>query len=495
MANSKITSQLEMPNTSVTAAPTSGHTVFYADTADLYFKPYGGSVYALIHANTANWLTLTNGSNADALHIHNSSAISVNGNIDMGGSYILTNLALGQSAGQSVRYEQVLLLAGGTMAGNIAMGTNDITGVGYIALASGAAGTPALRATGDADTGIYWESEGAGLRVAVGGNLVFQIDAAFVQSQQDIRLVNGKYVGFEGAGRLVFADATPDTITVTDATLVTGVTTLGGAVALNDNMTVANTKDILVATDAGSDLGSTSAAFGKLYCDEVHLTTSATEYITSGAAGYTDIYSLNTGGTRFYDSVNLLLEIHRLSAGYPTRTIINAPVIMYFTIAGGSKFEVHSTHFKMEVPVQLDMDGIGLYLGEAQDASIGWIGATSIMYINPDHASEGTGVLYIGEAADDNIHAAEFRAGSGDSDKMFLSGDGLAVASSGVFVVRCSLDLQTGGVLKYDGTQVVGARVVDARIDDAINSGDATTDGVIDAMRDAMLAHGLMAAT
>ncbi len=37
-------------------------------------------------------------------------------------------------------------------------------------------------------------------------------------------------------------------------------------------------------------------------------------------------------------------------------------------------------------------------------------------------------------------------------------------------------------------------RVVDARIDDTINSGDATTDGVIDAMRDALIALGFMAA-
>ncbi len=43
------------------------------------------------------------------------------------------------------------------------------------------------------------------------------------------------------------------------------------------------------------------------------------------------------------------------------------------------------------------------------------------------------------------------------------------------------------------GTKVLGARVVDARCDDAINSGDATTDGVIDALRDAMIAHGLIA--
>lgn len=49
-------------------------------------------------------------------------------------------------------------------------------------------------------------------------------------------------------------------------------------------------------------------------------------------------------------------------------------------------------------------------------------------------------------------------------------------------------------IYKVSGTQVVGARVIDARCDDAINSGDATTDGVIDALRDAMIAHGLIAA-
>ncbi|KKM98747.1 hypothetical protein LCGC14_1154930, partial [marine sediment metagenome] len=49
-------------------------------------------------------------------------------------------------------------------------------------------------------------------------------------------------------------------------------------------------------------------------------------------------------------------------------------------------------------------------------------------------------------------------------------------------------------ILDVNSAQVVGTRVVDARCDDAINSGDATTDGVIDALRDAMITHGLLAA-
>lgn len=55
--------------------------------------------------------------------------------------------------------------------------------------------------------------------------------------------------------------------------------------------------------------------------------------------------------------------------------------------------------------------------------------------------------------------------------------------------------VNTTASYQVDGVQVVSNRVVDARCDDTINSGDATTDGVIDALRDAMIAHGLIAAS
>lgn len=61
-------------------------------------------------------------------------------------------------------------------------------------------------------------------------------------------------------------------------------------------------------------------------------------------------------------------------------------------------------------------------------------------------------------------------------------------------LVRFGGIVNTTESYQVDGTKVVGNRVVDARCDDAINSGDATTDGVIDALRDAMIAHGLIAA-
>ena len=56
------------------------------------------------------------------------------------------------------------------------------------------------------------------------------------------------------------------------------------------------------------------------------------------------------------------------------------------------------------------------------------------------------------------------------------------------------VNVASGKTYKVNSVQVVGARVVDARCSGAINSGDATTDDVIDALRDAMIAHGLIAA-
>lgn len=64
-------------------------------------------------------------------------------------------------------------------------------------------------------------------------------------------------------------------------------------------------------------------------------------------------------------------------------------------------------------------------------------------------------------------------------------------------------DVRFGGLVntiehyEVDGTQVVSNRVVDARCDDTINTSawDSTTAGVLDSLRDAMITHGLIAAS
>jgi len=70
----------------------------------------------------------------------------------------------------------------------------------------------------------------------------------------------------------------------------------------------------------------------------------------------------------------------------------------------------------------------------------------------------------------------------------------VAMTLSSAGLVWADVGFNADEYYQVAGTQVVGARVIDARCDDAINSGDATTDGVIDALRDAMITHGLIAA-
>lgn len=90
--------------------------------------------YTFVDANVAeaseanqNFTDLVSFLNSNVVHLDG--AKTMTGNLPMGTTK-LTGLAAGSEAGNSVRYEQVLLLAGGTMSGAIAMGTNKITGMG-----------------------------------------------------------------------------------------------------------------------------------------------------------------------------------------------------------------------------------------------------------------------------------------------------------------------------------------------------------------------------
>lgn len=79
------------------------------------------------------------------------------------------------------------------------------------------------------------------------------------------------------------------------------------------------------------------------------------------------------------------------------------------------------------------------------------------------------------------------------STSIALANAGARIASFNIQGTR-KASIDTNGAYFVGTNQVLGARVIDARIDDAINSGDATTDGVIDALRDAAITHGWIAA-
>ena len=97
------------------------------------------------------------------------------------------------------------------------------------------------------------------------------------------------------------------------------------------------------------------------------------------------------------------------------------------------------------------------------------------------------------ESADRNFRVES----NGNANMVFIDGGndkvGIGDAAPGE-VLDVAGNINATGVVKIDDVQVVSNRVVDARCDDAVNSGDATTDGVIDALRDAMITHGLIAA-
>lgn len=57
----------------------------------------------------------------------------------------------------------------------------------------------------------------------------------------------------------------------------------------------------------------------------------------------------------------------------------------------------------------------------------------------------------------------------------------------GILYADNNIEMASGKVLKVNALQVVGARVVDARIDDTPNSGDVTTDGIIAAIQAALM--------
>jgi hypothetical protein len=89
-------------------------------------KPAGRVVYN----STTSKLQVSNGStfaNIDAAALLLAGG-TMAGNIAMGSNKV-TGLAAATTNGDAVRYEQVLLLAGGTMSGAIAMGGNKVTGL------------------------------------------------------------------------------------------------------------------------------------------------------------------------------------------------------------------------------------------------------------------------------------------------------------------------------------------------------------------------------
>jgi len=84
-------------------------------------------------------------------------------------------------------------------------------------------------------------------------------------------------------------------------------------------------------------------------------------------------------------------------------------------------------------------------------------------------------------------------AGTGAIERLTLTGKVATAVATWTSVTHTGLVLS--GALLYGANQVVGARVIDARCDDVVDATyGAEEAGVLDALRDAMITHGLIAA-
>lgn len=146
--------------------------------------------------------------------------------------------------------------------------------------------------------------------------------------------------------------------------------------------------------------------------------------------------------------------------------------------------------FSFSKPIILGFGAIGHVFADCAEFNTG----SKALYLSKNQSfsqKRGWGVVL-----NETVSETEFQIESlDDGDPPAIVKVALSIShQTGLVTLGGSMNIPSGSVLQVNATQVVGARVVDARCDDVINSGDATTDGVIDSLRDAMIAHGLIAA-
>lgn len=266
------------------------------------------------------------------------------------------------------------------------------------------------------------------------------------------------------------------------------IQTLGGpgaSTALDNLASVAINTSLISDTDSTDDLGSSSKYWANGYVDKVFLNSTATlDGSTAGKVsigGGVSIIVPNSGNVdALYieqnDTTNnpKAVYIKNLSTGEAFRFEQNGALANSKTC-----FAIYSNQ------VNVGTDSYLLKI-ENDNASA----SIPVSFIRQD----GTGVNLILENTNTggDSHVLQMRLPSGAGAKFIEA----LTNFSTMFTVNNDGVVNAAGSYQVDGTQVVGNRVVDARIDDTINTSawDSDTAGVLDAIRDAMISHGLMAA-
>lgn len=152
----------------------------------------------------------------------------------------------------------------------------------------------------------------------------------------------------------------------------------------------------------------------------------------------------------------------------------------------GINLDAGASNILIGINAGVDIDGGNYNVIVGHDSGKKSVTGASNVFLGYEagYYETGSNKLFIDNAKRTNEADARLKA--------LIYGIFAAATADQYLYVNGNLDIREA--IFIDGSQVIGPRVIDSRIDDTINSGDATTDGVIDAIRDALIAHGLVAA-
>jgi len=300
-----------------------------------------------------------------------------------------------------------------------------------------------------------------------------------------------------------------------------GGQTLYGGTAANDDITIHGTSDgtrttsyVLLQPTAGNVGIGTSAPGHQLHLGSgdgsfytttpPQLVVSSTTNNQSAALGLIVNEGVNNPRASFYvdDSTNKAGIL--LSASVTTPDFVFGNDWMTITAAGNVGIGTATPGAKLDI-VAVDTGSI-LQLKSTNEAVLQDNVIGKIQFYTSDVSTNSAGVgAYIaavggdgyGEETDLVFATTKNPGATPAQERMRILGE---LGYVGILdpapaeALDVTGNINTTGVYKVDDVQVLSNRVIDARCADVANSGDATTDGLIDALRDAMIAHGLIAA-